>query len=83
MSNLALVNRPGPHRDEQLLDAYSRAVTQAVERVSPSVVKIEVGKTVGRRWRQRTAHGSGSGFIFTPDGLILTNSHATFEHGHI
>ena len=49
MPDLALVNLPRPHRDEHLLDAYSRAVTQAVERVSPSVVKIEVGKTVGRR----------------------------------
>ena len=75
MSDLALVNLPRPHPDEHLLDAYSQAVTQAVELVSASVVKIEVGKTVGRRWRRRTAQGSGSGFIFTPDGLILTNSH--------
>ena len=49
--------------DSHLLDAYSHAVTGAVETVGPAVVKIQ------------SAHGSGSGVVFTPDGLILTNSH--------
>jgi S1-C subfamily serine protease len=71
--------------DSMLLDAYSRAVTSAVEKVSASVVNIEVHHAAPRprSGEPRERRGGGSGFVFTPDGLILTNSHVVHNASHI
>ena len=70
-----------PSPDEGLLDAYSRAVVGAVERVGPAVVNIEVARARkgGRPGGRGEARGGGSGFLFTSSGYILTNSHVV--HG--
>jgi S1-C subfamily serine protease len=75
---------PSQH-DASLLDAYSGAVIGALERVSPAVTFIEVVHGAGASpgsaaprtapGTRRPARGSGSGFLFTPDGYLLTNSH--------
>lgn len=60
-------------RDEDLLDAYSRAVIFVVESVGPSVVNISVGKASPKNGPEQA--GAGSGVIIAPDGYILTNHH--------
>jgi S1-C subfamily serine protease len=83
MAQIALVSER--FDDEEPLDAYSRAVVEAAERVSPSVAAVEVLR--GGRTR-----GSGSAVAITPDGFLLTSAHvvaggdgvrATFHDGRV
>ena len=64
--------------DPALLDAYSAAVSAAVARTSPAVAHIRVERA-GRRGGARG--GAGSGFIITPDGYMVTNSHVASGAG--
>src|SRR4051794_27033334 len=60
-----------PSDDQALLDAYSRAVIDVVDRVGPAVVRLDVLKDTD----EKRLGGTGSGVVVAPDGLVLTNSH--------
>ncbi len=68
---------PGPRTppDETLLDAYSDAVSRAVDLARPAVLHLEVRSRPAARDAEADGAGSGSGFFLSPDGYALTNSH--------
>jgi S1-C subfamily serine protease len=69
--------------DSVLFDAYSRTVVSAVARVAPTVVNIDVKQRMSLPRGTRELSGNGSGFIITPDGFILTNSHVVHSANSI
>ena len=67
--------------DDDLLDSYSKSITQAVAKVGAAVVNIRVHGVSRDKRRGSESGGSGSGFVIAPDGFILTNSHVV--HGAV
>jgi S1-C subfamily serine protease len=77
------VEAAGGQDDSALFDAYSRTVVSAVARVGPAVVNIDVKQRMNLPRGTRELSGNGSGFIITPDGFILTNSHVVHSANSI
>ncbi|MEO8187946.1 MAG: trypsin-like peptidase domain-containing protein, partial [Burkholderiaceae bacterium] len=76
--------------DAPLLDAYSTTIVSVVERVGPAVGFVSIQRRLNSEQRaeqregtSRQAGGTGSGFVFTPDGYMLTNSHVVHDASSI
>jgi S1-C subfamily serine protease len=76
-------HRSHAESDQLLFDAYSRAVIGAADTVSPAVVNIDVQHQKDTSRGARHGEGSGSGFVYAPDGFVLTNSHVVHGASHI
>ena len=61
--------------DQFLLDAYSNIVREVVDRVGAGVAVVHLLRSTGHQNGERKREGGGSGFLFTPDSYLLTNSH--------
>jgi|YelNatPaOPRAMG01_1025707.scaffolds.fasta_scaffold05752_7 S1-C subfamily serine protease len=70
---------------QKILEAYSNALVKVVERVSPTVVNIDISQAIGFSLFTgfQEIKGVASGFIFTPDGYIITNSHVTHQSNRL
>jgi S1-C subfamily serine protease len=70
---------------EKILEAYSSAIIKVAEKVSSAVVNIDVSQTTDYYLFEgpQQIQGIGSGFVFTPDGYILTNSHVVYRANQI
>src|SRR5580704_13028224 len=79
-SRSAIAPDPVPPDDQALLDAYSRAVIDVVDRVGPAVVRLAVQAGPAGA-AAHSQGGTGSGVVVAPDGLILTNSHVAAAAG--
>ncbi len=72
-----------PPDDLELLDAYSRCVVDTLERTRAGVVSLQVEAARPVRRGTGSGGGSGSGFLITPDGYALTNSHVVAPGGAV
>ena len=76
-------DQPDNNSDKSLIDPYSRIIIGATEKVSPAVVQIMVSKSENKRRANPGEGATGSGFLISPEGFIVTNSHVVNKSSQI